>query len=110
MIDIIEHTFGVIDMAKNKYVLKNKRKFFSFVFVISVLAFIMIYTSSVSGYQEPKYQSIFVNSGDTLWSIAEKYGSDSIDIRDYIYNIREINNLDSSNLYENTTILIPVEN
>jgi LysM repeat protein len=67
----------------------------------------MIYTNSVAGYEEPQYQSILVNSGDTLWSIAERYGNDS-DIREYIHNIKKINNLDSSVLYDNTSILVPI--
>jgi len=69
----------------------------------------MIYTNSVSGYKEPQYQSIIVHSGDTLWSIAEKYGNNS-NTREYIYNVKKINALDSSMLYENTAILIPVDN
>lgn len=95
-------------MRKNKYVLTNKRKFFSFLFIISLITFTLIYTVSVSGYEEPRYQSIVVQSGDTLWAIAEKYSNNS-NIREYIYNIKKINNLDSSMLYENTAILIPVE-
>ena len=69
----------------------------------------MIYTASVSGYKEPEYQSIIVNSGDTLWSIAERYGKTAIS-REYIYNVKKINNLDSSIVYENTAILIPINN
>lgn len=96
-------------MSKNKYVLKNKRKFFGFIFFISFIAFTLIYTASVSGYKEPQFQSIVVQSGDTLWSIAERYGNNS-NIRKYIYNVKKINNMDSSILYENTAILIPIEN
>lgn len=96
-------------MSKKKYLLKNKTKFFSFIFIIVIVIFTVIYTASVSGYDEPKYQSIIVHSGDTLWSIAEKYGEDS-NIREYIYNVKKINNLDSSMVYENTAILIPIDN
>lgn len=99
--------FGVVDMKK-KYILKNKRKFFGFLFILSLITFIMIYTNAVSGYKVPQYQSILVNSGDTLWSIAEKYGS-NYDIREYIHNIKEINNLESSLIHENTAILIPCD-
>ncbi len=95
-------------MRNKKYVLKSKKKFFSFIFIISLFAFFIIYTNSVAGYEEPQYQSIVVNSGDTLWSIAERYGNDS-DIREYIHIIKKINNLDSSVLYDNTAILVPVK-
>ncbi|QNU65286.1 LysM peptidoglycan-binding domain-containing protein [Ruminiclostridium herbifermentans] len=91
---------------KKKYILKNKKRFFSFIFILSLITFILIYTNAVSGYKEPQYQSIIVNSGDTLWSIAEKYGSNQ-NIREYIYNLKKINNLESSLILENTAILIP---
>lgn len=91
---------------KKKYILKNKKRFFSFLFIFSLITFIMIYTNIVSGFKESQYQSIVVKPGDTLWSIAEKYGSDS-NIREYIYNIKEINNLESSVIFENTSILVP---
>ncbi len=100
--------FGVVDISKKRYVLKSKKKFFSFLFLISVIIFTVIYTTSVSGYIEPEYQSVTIKSGDTLWSIAEEYGNDS-NIREYIYNIKKINKLDSSLLYENTSILIPTD-
>lgn len=99
--------FGVENMPNKKYVLKNKKKFYSFIFIISLVAFLIIYTNSVAGYEEPQYQSIVVSSGDTLWSIAKKYGNDS-DIREYIHKVKEINNLDSSVLYDNTAILVPI--
>ena len=96
-------------MSKNKYVLKNKRKFYTFLFFISLITFTLVYTTSVAGYEEQQYQSIVVHSGDTLWSLAEKYSKDS-NIREYIYDVKKINHLDSGILYENTAILIPIEN
>jgi hypothetical protein len=103
-----EHVFGVTDMKK-KYILKNKRKFFTALFILSLIAFVLIYTNSVVGYKQTQYQSIVVNSGDTLWSIAEKYGS-NCNIREYIHNLKKINNLESSIIFENTPILIPIDN
>lgn len=91
---------------KKKYILKNKKRFFSFLFVLSLLTFFIIYTNVVSGYKEPSYQSIIVNQGDTLWSIAEKYGNNS-NIRKYIYELKKINNLESGIILENSAILIP---
>ncbi len=95
-------------MNKRRYILKNRAKFFSFIFFISLIVFIIAYTASVSGYAEPDYTTVTVQPGDTLWSIAEQYGDDSSDIREYIYNIKKINNMKSSLLVENTSIIIPI--
>ena len=47
------------------------------------------------------YKSIQVNTGDTLWSIAEEYMDDSYEsVYDYIDELKEINNLDSSDIQE----------
>ncbi|PYG87540.1 LysM domain-containing protein [Ruminiclostridium sufflavum DSM 19573] len=91
---------------KKKYILRNKRRFFGFLFFLSFVSFIMIYANAVSGYKESNYRSIAVNTGDTLWSIAEKYGKD-YDIREYIHSLKKINNLESSIIQKNTAILIP---
>ncbi|OPX43716.1 cell division suppressor protein YneA [Ruminiclostridium hungatei] len=94
---------------KKKYALKNRARFFTFLFSVSLIAFIIVYTASVSGYAEPSYQKVTVRSGDSLWSIAREYCDDRHDIREYIYNVRKINNMDSSLLMADTTLLIPVE-
>lgn len=92
----------------NKYILRNRKRFFSFLFLISLVVSILVYTTSVSGYKEPQYQYISIESGDTLWSIAEKYGTNS-NIRKFIHEIKEVNNMESDLIYSNTTLLVPVE-
>lgn len=92
-----------------KYVLRDKRKFFGFIFLVTVVASLLIYTISVSGYKDPQYKEVVVNSGDTLWSIAEKY-SNNKDIRHFIYNLEKINHIDSGTLYADTVILVPIDN
>ncbi len=95
-------------MNKKRYHLKNRTRFFCFIFVISLVIFITVYTANVSGYHEQEYVSVTVNSGDTLWSIAERYCDENNDIRKYIYDIKDINNLDSGFLIADTSILIPI--
>ncbi len=96
-------------MNKKKYYLKNRTRFFSFIFAISLVIFVMIYTANVSGYHKQEYISVTVNSGDTLWSIAERYCDDNHDIRKYIYEIKDINNMDSGFLMADSSILVPVD-
>lgn len=52
-------------------------------------------------------QTVVVKSGDTLWDIAEQYKPDNIDIREYIYDIKTLNNI-SSTIHEGDTILVYV--
>jgi len=100
--------FGRLGMNKRRYKLKNRTRFFSLIFFISLIVFIIAYTASVSGYSEPEYVIITVQPGDSLWSIAQKYCDNSCDIRELIYKIKKINNMDSSLLVANTSIIVPV--
>ena len=68
---------------KTKYVLRNKRKFFTAIAIL-IITIVSIFCTSVYGYKEPTMSTITVNKGDTLWSIAERYCK-SGDIREFIY-------------------------
>lgn len=93
----------------------NHRKFRSriilVVFILSCILFNI--NNTVSSKERIEYKTVTVTSGDTLWSIAEieqesnQYYKDS-DIREIISNIKEINNLSSSNLYIEQNLKIPV--
>lgn len=47
-----------------------------------------------------------VVSGETLWSIAIEYKKDGQDVREYIYELRKLNNLENCNLKIGQEILI----
>ncbi len=95
-------------MARKKFVLKNKKRFFSFLFFTIFFTFTLIYTVSVAGFDDRQYMSVTVGKGDSLWSIASKYGGNT-DIRKKIYLIKKLNHMDSSDLSENVSILVPVD-
>lgn len=93
---------------KKRYTLKNKKRFFlSVAFLIVCLVMIGYATKSYS-YKEPEYRTITVKSGDTLWQIAREYNKGG-DIRRYIYDIRNINNLEDCNIIEGTKLKIIIE-
>ena len=48
-----------------------------------------------------------ISSKETLWSIAERYAPEGMDIREYIYHIEEDNNIDSM-VYSNQVITIRI--
>lgn len=72
------------------------------VFVISF--FMSMLTSVVFSASPIEYNTIVVSAGDTLWSIASSLGDN---VRENIYTIKEINNLDSSMIYVGQELLVP---
>lgn len=56
-----------------------------------------------------EYKQVIVGRGDTLWSLARQHGPQGRDIRDTVYRIRRINELDGALLYPGQTIMVPVE-
>jgi hypothetical protein len=91
-----------------KYVLKGKGRFTVTIIVVLTIILSAFFANTVYGYKKPSFKVITVKSGDTLWDIAKKY-SDNKDIRKYIYDIKEVNNLNSSFIYEGSRIRVPVE-
>ncbi len=95
-------------MSRKKYVLKNKKRFLSFLFFTLFIAFTLVYTVTVAGFNDKQYITVTVGEGDSLWSIASKYGGNT-DIRKKIYLIKKINHMNSSDLSENASLLVPVD-
>jgi hypothetical protein len=91
---------------KKRYVLKNKRRFYTITITILVMAFTCIFASTAYSFKEKDYKTITVKKGDTLWSIAAKH-SNGEDIRKYIYEIKKVNSLHESLIYEGDRLVIP---
>lgn len=54
------------------------------------------------------YQSIRVDSGDTLWSIATEYCPDTQEISDYIEEIKSINNIKTNTIKAGDYIIVSI--
>ena len=55
------------------------------------------------------YKQVTIQDGDNLWNLVEMYNPDSrIDIRDAIYDIYEINDIDESDIRPGEKIFIPI--
>ena len=93
---------------KKRYVLKNKKRFIFFMAFVITSMFIIISMVNIYGYKEECYEIIKINSGDTLWDIAERYNKKG-DIREYIHRIMEINNLENSEIKTGDELVIIVE-
>jgi len=92
----------------------DKRKFIrSSSVTIGVILFLIFILSNISfSHTEVIYKEIAISHGDTLWSIAKYEKANNVyfankDIQDIIYEIKYINNLNSSNLNIGDKLNIP---
>lgn len=102
MFDIIipEHTFGGKFMKKNKFT--------KIIVIMAIICLIIFpFAHKANSAKQIKYTKIVVCSGDTLWTIASEYTDQKGDIREFIYNIKKINNLNSALITPGQELLIP---
>lgn len=85
----------------------NKTKFIKSILILTfAIIFIITVISRVNEKQIDYVQEEYVvQKGDTLWNIASEYASEHQDLREYIYQLKQVNNIDSS-LKEGQTIII----
>ncbi|HOQ36711.1 MAG TPA: LysM peptidoglycan-binding domain-containing protein [Acetivibrio sp.] len=93
---------------KKRYVLKNKKRFFTFIAVVLIGFCTIINATRSYGYKEPEYKTILVRRGDTLWGIAERYNKRG-DIRKYIYDVMVLNNLENCDIFEGMELKVIIE-
>jgi hypothetical protein len=98
--------------TRKRYRIKNRVRFASFI-VISLLLVCTIFNTALGfndalALSEQQYIEIEVESGDTLWTIADEYMPDDMDIREAVYVICETNDIDANTLYAGQTLSIPV--
>jgi hypothetical protein len=101
---------GVLEenSMKKRYRLKNKRRFAAFIvlFVMITVFTGMIVNAGATSSVRHVHKVVKVKSGDSLWKIASA-NNENKDIREYIYNIKEINQLDSDVIYAGQVLLLP---
>lgn len=96
---------------KKKRRLKKSVKIVLSIIIIAMIVWLLIRSTSFS-YKEVEYKEIYVSNGDTLWDIA-KFERDNNqyyegkDIREIIFDIKKINDLQNSDIYEHQKLLIP---
>ena len=96
---------------KKKNMRKRRRVTFLVLVVMVIVMSFMFNTPSLSSTQI-NYVEYTVSSNDTLWSIATLIKENNVnysrtDIREIIYEIKQINNKDKSNIIENEKLIIP---
>lgn len=93
--------------------IKNKKKFIRGILIL--IAIISLFASQTTySYIKNEYKEIKVSAGETLWEIAEFEQKNNEyykgkEVREIIENIKRINNLEISNLYEGQKLLITIK-
>ncbi|OGO83729.1 MAG: hypothetical protein A2Y21_04230 [Clostridiales bacterium GWC2_40_7] len=91
---------------RKHYVLKNKKRFYITIITLTIIMSSFLFASSVYGYDVKQFDTVTVEKGDTLWTIAQKYNN-SGDIRKLIFEIKKANKLESSIIYAGDELLVP---
>lgn len=88
-----------------------------FIFAIILLSIVILFitpyrtkvsANNTSACRNKYYKNIYVNCGDTLWSIADKYITDEYsDNFQYINEVMNINNMHDTSIKSGMKICIP---
>lgn len=97
---------------KHKYKVRSKFKFSVFLTVLLVLlgfSFSNALDANPNAQMpEPEYITIQVESGDTLWEIANSLNDGKTDPRKIIYDICELNQLNDKDIYPGQILKVNV--
>lgn len=90
----------------------NKRRGYSYFLILVVLILLFGFNSNSLSKTEIKFEEYIIGSNDNLWNIATLVKEKNInynkkDIREIVYEIKKINKLNKSDIYDNQTIIIP---
>lgn len=77
----------------------------SFIIILFLILVAIMPKKTVEAYAM-KYEEYVVSTGETLWSIASENKKDGQDVREYIYELRKINDLDDCLIYPGQVIRI----
>lgn len=82
----------------------NKKRFISVVTILMIILIALL--NRCVAYKIIKTEDYMVSTGDTLWSIACEYKNPEQDVREYLYNLRELNELNDCIIYPGQVIKI----
>lgn len=96
-------------------VVVNKKRFLAFLSLLTLLCFLMMQlvfrclpASYAYGQDSPDYQKIYVQSGDTVWKLAEPIAKQkNEDTRVIVRQIYRLNHLDQATLQPGQPLLVP---
>ena len=95
---------------KKKIRVINKARLILFIALLLIILYpaIMFAVGKPSDQVQKTYVKVYIEPGDTLWSIAQSYLPSKTDIRDFIHSIKKVNKLDSSLIRVGDFLFVPV--
>lgn len=106
----------MIKIGRKKYIIKSRRRFVCFVFIVlllivSAISFITTAAgfNTVLGMTEPRFLEIRIEPGDTLWELAGEYMPRDMDRRKSVYVLCRLNHISASELSPGQIIKIPLD-
>jgi hypothetical protein len=95
---------------KKRFKIVNKKRFF-IAFMVLLAMLLMIFVITVYAFDNSPgntytYREYIVSQGDTLWDISQKYKGET-DIRTYLYDLKKINELNSSDISIGMKLKLP---
>ena len=108
----IKDNYIVRKTIKKRNRIYSKTRFCIFIITVFLLTFLaiglLVNLESASGKQDTEYKIVKIQSGDTLWGIAQTYTPDGMDIRDYIYAICDANEMNSKTVFPEQDLILPL--
>ena len=100
---------------KKRFKVISKVRFFLFIITMSAMLTILVVSllsnnkvyGSSYGF-DYNYNEVRVVKGDTLWVIALESMPEGYDVREMIYKIKRLNEMDLSNIYAGDIIKVPI--
>lgn len=83
----------------------NKKRFILVIMILIILV-ITLFSHCSAMPKNNEIESITVSAGDTLWSIASEHKKSGQDVREYLYELRKLNNLENCIIYPGQKIKI----
>ena len=74
------------------------------IFILGLAYITQTLISKVFAEEPIHIEEYIVNAGDTLWSLGCEYANG--DVREYVYNLRKLNNIDDCIIYPGQTLKI----
>lgn len=96
---------------QKSYRIKSKLRlalFISLVLILAAALLIQLIHIDLKLNSPVTMETIRVTDGDTLWSIAKTALPEGRDIRDFIYELREVNQLAGANIIAGQQLMIPI--